>query len=154
MQFLKISYVKYGLIMTASLLVCLGLMEVSGNNQTFENKSPIFFIYQFIMPAVIWWLAIAERKRLQKGKLSYKQGLLEGFNTSVVFGLTSPFVFGAYYLLINPEILDYVKAAYGMPEASTAMIVSLDLLAQVFSAIVFGSLYGAIISLFLKSKKS
>ena len=73
MKLLQQSYVKYGLIMTASLVVCLGLMEMTGNNQSFENKSSIFFVYQFILPALVWYLGLREKKRIQKGQLTFKR---------------------------------------------------------------------------------
>jgi hypothetical protein len=149
---LKQNHLKYGLIMSASLVLCLLMMELTGQNETFENKSPIFLIYQFILPAVIWYLGINARKKSQNNKLTFKQGLKEGFKISLVFGITSPFLFLAYYLLINPEILNYVKSAYQMPEASNTTILTIDLFAQFISAIIFGTIYGTIISLFLKNK--
>ena len=149
----KQSYFKFGLLMTASLIICLGLMEITGQNESFENKSPIFLIYQFILPAVIWYLGIKTKKDGQKGKLTFKEGVREGFKISVVFALTSPFIFAAYYLFVNPPILKYVKAAYGLTGSSDHLVIIVDMAAQVFSAIIFGTIYGAIISFFLKSKK-
>lgn len=138
--------------MTGTLVICLALMEITGQNESFENKSPIFMIYQFIMPAVIWYFGMRERKKLNGGKLTYKQALYEGFKISLVFGLTSPFVFAAYYLFINPPIIEYVKTAYGMPAASDGLVISIDLFAQFIAAIIFGTLYASIIALFVRSK--
>lgn len=152
MNFLKQNYVKYGLIMTAGLIVCLLWMELSGNNQSFDNKSPIFFIYQFVYPAIVWYFGIKARKDAQKGKLTFSQGLSEGFKISVIFGLTSPFLFAAYYILFNSAILTFIKTAYGLSQVSDLMIVLVDSLAQFVVAIIFGSIYAAVISFFLKSK--
>lgn len=152
MQLFKQNYVKYGLLMTGVLVLCLLIMEITGENESFENKSPILIIYQFIMPAVIWYLGLRAKKNLQKGRLTFRDGILEAFKISVVFGIVSPIVFGAYYLFINPGILDYVRSTYGMPYASDSTILAIDLFAQFISAIVFGTLYGAIISFFLKHK--
>ena len=139
--------------MTGTLVICLLLMEFTGQNESFENKSPIFLVYQFIMPAVIWYLALRAKKKSQQGKLTYKQGLLEGFKVSLVFAITSPFVFLIYYLFINPQILNYVKTAYQMPQASTSMIITIDLFAQFIAAVVFGTIYAAIIAIFVRTKK-
>lgn len=83
---------------------------------------------------------------------SYKQGFAEGFRISVVYGLTSPWVFALYYLFVNPGILEFARTAYGMPAtASAAQIIATDMLVQVVAAIIFGTIYGAIISYFLKT---
>ncbi len=150
----KKTYFQFGLLMTGLLLVCLTYLELTGNNKSFENKHPVFFIYQFVAPAVVWYLGMRARKNAQGGKLTYKQGFIEGFKISLVFAFTSPLLFGAYYLLVNPEILGYVKTAYGMTDASNGMIIAIDLLAQIVAAIIFGSIYAAIIAFFARSKSS
>lgn len=152
MELLKQNYVKYGLIMCAVLLVCLCLMEITGQNQSFDNKSPFQFIFMFIAPFVVWWLGIAAKKKLLKNKMTFKQGLSEGFKISLAYGIVSPFIFLFYYVFINPDIVAYVKVAYNLSEAQDAVVIGVDMLAQLIAAIVFGTLYAAIISLFLKSK--
>lgn len=152
MNLLKQNHVKYGLIMSGIVALCLILMEITGQNESFDQKSPIFLMGTLVAPFVVWWLGIAARKKLSKGKLTFKQGLTEGFKISLAFGITSPFVFMLYYLLINPEILDYVKTAYMMPSASNGTIIAIDMTVQFVSALIFGSIYAAIISFFLKSK--
>lgn len=148
------TYFRYGLLMTGLLLVCLTYLELTGNNKSFDNKHPVFFVYQFVAPAVVWYLGMRARKNAQGGKLTYKQGFMEGLKISLVFAFTSPLLFGAYYLLVNPEILGYVKTAYGMADASNGMIIAIDLLAQIVAALIFGSIYATIIAFFTRSKSS
>lgn len=152
MDILKQSYVKYGLIMTGLLIGCLALMEITGQNESFENKSPIFFVYQFLAPAVVWYFAIKAKKKELKGKLTFKQGITQGFKISLVFAVISPFIFALYYTLINPAILTYVKSAYGLNQVSDVMIIIIEMFAQFVGAIIFGTVYAAIISFFLKTK--
>lgn len=152
MKFLSQNYVKYGLLMTGVIAVCLFIMEVTGQNKSFEH-SPIVFFFTAIAPAIIWFFGIRAKKKSLKGKLTFKQGLSEGFKISLVYGIASPFVFLFYYLFINPEIVEYVKEVYQMKNASDAMVIGVDLGSQFVGAVVFGTIYGAIISLFLKTKK-
>ncbi len=152
MKLLQLNYVKYGLILVCVLVVCLLLMEVTGQKESFDEKSPLFVIYQFIAPAVVWYLGIKAKKKMHKNKLTFKQGLVEGFKISLVFAIVSPFIFLAYYTLINPGILNFVRTAYNMPGASDAMVIGVDMLVQFFASLIFGTIYAAIISFFLKSK--
>jgi hypothetical protein len=151
-ELLKQTHVKYGLILCLILVICLTTMEITGQNQSFDNKSSVFILYQFIAPAVVWFLGIRAKKKQLGGKLTYKQGLTEGFKMSIVFAVVSPFIFMFYYLLINPAILSYVKGAYGMKEASDTTVILVDMVTQFVAAIIGGTLYGAILSYFLRSK--
>lgn len=152
MKILQESYVKYGLIMTGILIFCLFVIEVTGQNETFDNKSPVFLIYQFIAPAAVWYFGILARKKANHNHLTFKQGFIEGFKISAVFAVTSPFVFLAYYAFINPGILDYVREMYNMVDAPTDVVLGVDFSAQFLAALLFGSIYGAMISFVLKSK--
>ena len=153
MKLLSQNHVKYGLIMCAVVILCLFYMELTGQNESFE-KSPLVAFWTFIAPAIVWFFGIRARKIAQKNKLTFKQGATEGFKISVVFAVTSPFIFLLYYLLVNPQILGYVRKAYGLTTADEAVVIVVDLLVQVVSAIIFGTLYGAIISFILKSRKA
>lgn len=149
MKYFTKNHVKYGVLMCFVVIVCLALMELTGNNQSFE-KVPILMGIQMLMPLVIWYCGIKDKKDLQKGKISFKEGVTEGFKISLIFAALSPFVFMLYYFFINPEI---VTKTYNQPTSSFAQIVVIDMILQFISALVFGTLYAAIISFFLKTKK-
>lgn len=151
MKLLQQNHVKYGLVLCGVLVVCLLIMELTGQRDSFDLKSPLMVAYQFIAPAVVWYLGLTAKKKLQKGKLTYKQGVVEGLKMSLVFGIVSPFIFLLYYL-INPGILDYIKTAYQMPDAADNMVIVLDMVVQFFSALIFGTIYAAVISLFVKNR--
>jgi hypothetical protein len=148
-KLLKQNHVKHGLMLCGVLVVCLLLLEITG--QTFDTKSPLFVVYQFIAPAVVWYLGIKAKKKMQKGKLTWRQGVKEGFKISVVFGLVSPFIFALYYFL-NPEILELVRTLYGNTQISDTALLIMDLIGQFISALIFGTLYAAAISFLVKSK--
>lgn len=152
MNILNQTYTKFGLIMSALVVVCLAYMEISGNNQTFA-QSPMSPLVMTIITIIIWWYALKQKKEMQKGKLTFKEGLSESFKISLVFALTSPLVFLAYYTFVNPEIVDSVREAFLMTNASRAQVIAMDMSAQVVSALIFGTIIGAIISFFMKSKK-
>jgi len=139
--------------MCAAVAASLGLMEITGNNQSFESNI-YFVIAQFLVPFVIWYLGISALKKRQAGSLSWKEGFMEGFRISLVFALVSPFVFLAYYVLVNSEIVEYVREAYSLAGASDALVIGIDMIVQVVSAVLFGSVYSAIIAFVLKSKSS
>lgn len=151
MKLLSKTYVKYGLAMCGVIVACLALMEITGQNKSFD-KSPIQLIFMMLSPLVIWFLGILSKKKQQKNKLTFKQGTIEGIKISLVYGLVSPFIFVAYYLFVNPEIISYVKNSYGLGTAPDAVAILVDMLAQLITALIFGTVYAAIISFFLKSK--
>lgn len=150
MNLLKKNYVKCGLILSLITIICLGGMELTGQNQNFD-KSPIGTFLTFISPGIILYFGINAKKKSQKNKLSFKQGVTEGFKISLVYAIISPFIFLIYYLFINPAIIEYLKAAYQLGNVSTNMAITVDMLAQFFSATIFGTIYAAIITFYLKT---
>lgn len=149
MKYLTQNHFNYGLLMCLVVVACLAIMELTGNNESFE-KNPLLTLVQMLMPLVIWYMGITKKKQEQKGKLTFKEGVTEGFKISLAFGLLSPFVFMLYYVFINPEI---VTNTYNQPQFSFSQIIVLDMALQLVSAVIFGTLYSAIISFFVKSKK-
>jgi hypothetical protein len=139
--------------MCVAVAACLGLMELTGNNRSFEGNT-YFLIVQFLIPFVIWYQGINTLKKKQAGILSWRQGFMEGFRISLVFAIVSPFVFLAYYVFVNLEILESIREAYFLTGASDALVIAVDMAVQVFSAVLFGSVYSALIALVLKSKTS
>ncbi len=152
MQLLKQNHIKYGLIMAALTALCLMFMEITGQNESFDMNSPFQLFYTFLAPAIVWYFGIRARKKSLKGKMTFKAGLKEGCKISLVYGIVSPFIFLMYYVLINPTILDSVRTMYGLGNASDTVVIVVDMFIQFVSAIIFGTIYAAIISLFLKSK--
>jgi len=151
MELLRRNYVKYGLIMSGLIVLCLVYMELTGQNLSFE-KSPVVLAITMIAPFVVWFLGIKAFKKAQGNKLTFKQGVKEGFRISLVYGVVSPFVFLLYYILVNPQIVQYAATSYGMANASFGVVVGIDMLVQFVSALIFGTLYAAIISFFLRTK--
>lgn len=153
MKLLQKNHIKYALMMTGVVVACLVLMEVTGQNKTFDH-SPFALLFTVIAPLIIWYAGIRAKKKQLKGKLSYKQGVLEGCKIGIAYGFISPFIFLTYYLLINPGIVAYVRTAYFMKSTTPdATVIFVDLVIQLVASVVFGTIYGLIFSLFLKSKK-
>lgn len=152
MNLLKQNYVKYGLVMCVVLLACLMIMEITRQNESFDGKYPIQFFFMMIAPAIVWFWGIYAKKKMNKNKLTFKQGLNEGFRISLVYAIISPFIFLAYYTFVNPQIVNSVKEMYKMSGEPNSTVIAVDMTVQFISAIIFGTIYGAIISLFLKFK--
>lgn len=132
--------------------LCLVLMEVSGQNTSFD-KAPLQSLVTLLGPLVVWYMGIYARRTAQKGSLTFKEGVSEGFKISLVYGLVSPFIFLVYYLVVNPGIVSYVRQAYGMAGAPDSSVIMVDMLVQLIAALVFGLVYSAVIALILRSKK-
>lgn len=151
MKYLQQNYIKYGLLMCAGLFVCLALMHLNGQTATFDQKGPIGFVF-VLYPFVIWFLGIKAKKKELKGKMTFKQGWMEGIKTSLVFSIVSPFIFVTYYLGFNPDIISYVGETYQLGDASKETIILVDVVGQFVSTMVMGTIYSAIVAFFLKSK--
>lgn len=146
------THVKYGLIMSALTAAFILSMHLTGQYTQLQERSPVEFIFIALTPILVWYFGIRAHKKKLQGKLSWKEGVREGFLIAVVYALTSPFVYLTYYLLINPELIIFMRQEYGMQTSSLAMVVFLDILVQFVAALVMGALYGAVISLFLRTK--
>lgn len=139
--------------MCAVIASCLTYMEISGQNDSFD-KSPLVAALMFLSPVVIWYLGIYSKKKLLKGKMTFKQGFIEGFKISLVYALVSPIIFLVYYTVVNPEIVGYVRKVYGMTNASDANVILVDIVATMLTGVVMGTILGAVASFFLKSKST
>ena len=155
MALLKQNFVKYGLLMSAATALCILYVHATGgySNQQNIGKSPVEFVFIVFVPLIIWYLGISARKKQLKGKMSYKEGLIEGVKISLAYGVSSPFVYLIYYTFINPEVLSFMRKEYGLKNVSDTVVIIFDMLVQFFAAVVFGTIYGAIVSIFLRSKK-
>ncbi len=151
MKWWEQNYVKYALSMCGVIVVCLLFMHVTGQYTSFEKRTPLEFIF-ILAPFILWFLGIKSRKKELKGKMTFKQGLTEGFKISLVFAIISPFIFMLYYLLFNQEILNYVRDAYQLTGASNEKVIMVDMTVQFVGSIVMGTISSAILSFFLKTK--
>lgn len=153
MKLLQKIPIKYALLMCGLVAICLTMMEVTKQNQTFD-KSPFAAFFIMIAPFGVWYLGLREYKKHLKGKMTYKQGLRESFNIATVYAILSPFIFLFYYVFINPAIVASVREVYQLTGATDLMVIMTDMSVQFVSSIIIFTLYGAIISFFLKSKKA
>ena len=138
--------------MTAFTAAYILLMHVTGQYGPEYEANPLDLLFIVIVPLIVWYLGIKAKKKQKKGKLSFTEGVKEGFQISLVYAITSPFVFGIYHVLINPARVASLKPVYNLAGVSDMQIILVDMLVQFISAIVFGTLYAAIISYLLKSK--
>lgn len=148
------SYVKWGLVMTGITALFILAMHSTGLYRSSEaTANPLDLIFIVVVPFVVWTLALRAKKRASKGKLPFKKGIKEGFLISLVYGLTSPFVYIGYYLLLNPQLLQIIKIEYGLGGVSDSTIMAVDGVAQLVSALIGGTVYSAIIMFFLRTNK-
>jgi hypothetical protein len=151
MNFLNRNALKYGLIMTVLTGLWLMTMHFLG---FYDNREDIVNVYDLafivVVPLVVWYFGLTEYRKSRGGKLSLKEGILQGFKISLVYGVLSPFAYLKYYLLFNPNLVEFMRQEYGLLDASVSQVYITDMIVQFVSAIIGGTLYGSIISFFLK----
>ena len=152
MKLLRQSHVKYGLLMSGITVICILCMHLTGQYNNLQEKSPFELIFITVTPLVVWYFGIKARKQELKRKITYKQAFMEGVKISSVYAITSPFVFLAYYTFINPNLMDFMRKEYGLQDASDQMVIAFDMFVQFAAAMIGGTAYGALLSLFLKTK--
>lgn len=154
MKLLKQNYIKYGLLMSGLTALFLLFRHFTGGYSNIDEigKSPLELLFIVFVPIAVWTLGIQAKKKEQKGKITYKQALVEGIKIALVYGITSPFVYVAYYIFLNPGMADYMRREYGMPNASFEMVILFDSVVQFIAALLGGTIYTAVLSFFLKSK--
>jgi hypothetical protein len=138
--------------MSALTLVCLIVLHGAGNIFGQQDDSPLFIVFAFGAPLLVWYLGLSAFKKERKNRMTFKQGVIEGFKISLVYGFTSPFVFTAYYIFLNPDVISYIRTSYKLTGATDDIVIAVDMIAQFFGAVVVGTVYGIILSFFLKSK--
>lgn len=152
MKILRLNYVKYGLIMSCVLLICLVLMHVTGQYDSFEKGAPLDILF-VIAPFILWFLGLRSYKKMLNDRMTFKQGLFEGIRISVVFAVFSSVIFATYYLFVNQAIIEYLRKSYGMEEASNTAVIITDLSVQFIGSITMGTIFTSILSFFMKTKK-
>lgn len=152
MKTLSYNATKYGILLTLVPVFCLLVMELTGNNQSFENVTWWDTALQIILTVIILTLGIRAKKKELGGLMSWKQGVVSGFEISLIFGLISPFVFLAYYVFVNYPIVASVREVYHLKNATDLGVIRIDMLMQFVTALIFGLVVSSIASLFLRSR--
>lgn len=153
MNFLRINYIKYPLIMIGIIILCLIYMHLSGQYNQFPTGGPTAeSLLMLAAPLIVWFLGIRAKKKQLKGRMSFKQGFSEAFKMSLVFGIISPFIFLIYYIIFNPGIVHKVGDVYGIMNAPSWLIIAYDMAVQFLGSLIGGVVYGSIVSFFLRNK--
>lgn len=146
------NYMKFGLILCILPILSLSLMEITGNNQTFENPSWYQAVLQLGIPIIIIIWGLVTKKKERAGMISWKECVREGFKMSLVFGVISSFIFFAYYTYINPGIVSSITETYLLHNTAVTQVIAIDMMAQVLFALILGFVVSSIVGVFLQSK--
>lgn len=144
--------VKYGLILTGTIVVWLAVMHSLGAYSAQKTEMSIVDYFYVLVPAIVLYLGIKEKKKMSKNRLTYKEGVIEGLRISVIYGVLSPIVFYLYYTLVNPDAIQFAKKAYGMMQFSDREVMFADLAVQFVFSILGGLIMSLVISYFLSKK--
>lgn len=103
-------YLKWGGILAGSLLAWTALVHILGFYTTRIQYSDLVDNVVIVLPIVVTTYALLERRRMQKGRLPFLQGI--GTSVGVAAVSAPPTLFGlwCYHHYVNPEWLTYVIA--------------------------------------------
>lgn len=142
--------VKYGLLLTGTIIAWVVVMHFTGLYSPNRRGTTIVDYLYLLIPAFGIYFGIQEKRdRYLHGRLTMREGLKEGMLISLVYGILSAFVFMLYYNLINPEIVEVAKAAYGMTEFTTQQVIFADMLVQIIFSLLGGLALSAVITAYL-----
>jgi len=119
----------------------------------------VIFNTLIIIPSVILYvLSMREKKiRYYGGQITYKQAFMSGLVLTLLVTILGP-IYPLFTNLISPDLFDnsirFVVATNQMSEADAVKQFTLSsfIVQGIFGALVFGLVYAAIISIFLRSK--
>lgn len=152
MELFKKVYIKYGLIMCGVVILCLLYMEVTGQNNSYI-KPPLVTTTLFFAPVIVWYLGLSAKKKLLNGQMTFIQGFGEGIKIALVYALISPLIFGLYYQLVNPGMIQALRKSSLVTMASDTTIIFVDMILSFITTLFMGIILSAITALFLKSSK-
>jgi hypothetical protein len=153
MKWLRKNHVRFGLLGTVVFMVCLLLLDISGNDYFLQEAGPTLTSILLILPILLWYFGIRAKKRQNGNHLAFRQGVKEGYKIALVFALSSPFAFLLYYLILNVGTLTGLGKAVRIEEVPSVLAIVADMMVQFWGIIIFGTMYGILVSAFLKSKK-
>lgn len=118
----------------------------------------VIFNTLIIIPSVtLYALSIREKKmKYYKGQISYKQAFMSGLVLTLFVTIGGP-AYPVFTNMISPDFFDnsirFVVTSHQMSEADAVKQFTLSsfIIQGIFGSILFGLVYSAVISLFLKS---
>lgn len=150
---------KWATAFTALSILWVYFEKYLGYHEEFVNSQAIFSFWLLIPQALIYIVAIREkREKYYNGKITWQKAFISGVVLSVVIAGLSP---AAIYIMLEVASPDYLsnivefKAKQGMPREGLEQIYNMNYMMTqaIFNNLATGVFYSAIIALFLKNKK-
>lgn len=124
-------------------------------------EAGIIFNTLIIIPSVIIYVLSIREKKLRHfgGHISYKQAFVSGAILTMFVTILGP-IYPVFTNLISPDLFDksiqFMVNSNQMTEADAVKQFTLSsfIVQGIFGSVIFGLIYTAIISVFLKSKTS
>jgi Protein of unknown function (DUF4199) len=152
--------IKWGLIFSLVQLLWLALEYAVGLHDKYISMHP-FLSLLFIIPAfAMMILAIAEKRRVLGGSVSFKQAFLCGLGVSVVVSLLAPLAQFIFHRFINPSffenMIDYmISTGRSTPEqANDFFNLKFYMFQESMSAIVTGVITSSILAAIMRDRKA
>lgn len=142
--------IKWGLIFSFVSLLWITIGYLFG----FQTKYPtmhVVFSMLFAIPAILMmYLGIAEKRRVNGDKISFKQAFITGLGISIVVALLTPVVQYIFHKFINPGFFErMIEVAIAGGQSLQQAEATFNLKMYAFGGAIFGLIIGAITSLIL-----
>ncbi|SDG37775.1 DUF4199 domain-containing protein [Psychroflexus sediminis] len=150
---------KWASVFTALSIAWVYLEKYLGYHDEFVSTQAIFSFWLLIPQALIYVLAIREkREKYYDGQITWQKAFISGVILSAIIAGLSP---AAVYIMVefvSPEFLSIIveeKAAQGMPREGAVQIYNLNSLVTqaIFNNLASGVFFSAVIALIFRNKK-
>lgn len=149
---------KWGVIFSVMGLIWLTLEYLVGLHGRFIGWHPYLTNLVAIPSVIIMVLAILEKRRVLRGKITFNQAFLCGLGVSLVVAVLSPITQIIFHRLINPGFFENAiryGVEHGMAtltEAQAFFNLQSYMLQSVFAAVVIGSITSLVIAAMIKKE--
>jgi len=152
--------VKWAVVYVIMTMVWSLLGKVLGFHDSRIDQGIIFNTLIIIPSVILYVLSMREKKlKYYHGHISYRQSFMSGLILTVFVTVLGP-VYPFFTNIISPNLFEdsirFVVTSNQMSEADAVKQFTLSsfVVQGIFGSIIFGVVYSAVISIFLKSKKS
>ena len=149
--------IKWGVIFVIVSFLWISLERLVGLHDRYISMQQ-YFGFLFVIPAVLMMvLAIAEKRRVLGGEISFKQGFLCGMGVSIVVAILTPLYQWILFRFVSPNffqnIIDYRISLGGNPQ-SLQMFYSFKwvLIGGVVVALVTGAITSLLLAAIMRTR--
>ncbi|MCI0664850.1 MAG: DUF4199 domain-containing protein [Acidobacteria bacterium] len=149
--------IKWGVIFVIVSFLWISLEWLVGLHDKYISMQQ-YFGFLFVIPAVLMMvLAIAEKRRVLGGEISFKQGFLCGMGVSIVVAILTPLYQWILFRFVSPDFfqnnINY-RISLGQDPAALQMLYSIKwvLIGGVVVALVTGAITSLLLAAIMRTR--